>query len=219
VCSEAELQADPSRCGCDAVCRYKVCGNGILQAGEECDPPGPACSDRCEQLEDTCTGCIRDIDAQACSGALLLDGTDLVPLLQRGCLNDQACFELWSCYRESLCGQPVPSDCYCGAGVSTNQCEQPAFEPQGVCRDQALAAFEAQYLTPPVSNAEMLSEFQQLGRAPSGFPSYGVAGYLAEFCLVPDEAGAANVPTTRMLLEQSGADAARVEACVSACFP
>ncbi len=82
-CGDSTLQApDGEQCddgnntvgdGCDANCKHELCGNGILQPGEECDPPG-APAGQPNVCRFNCTFCgDGDVDA---SGGELLDNGD-----------------------------------------------------------------------------------------------------------------------------------------------
>jgi len=174
--------------------------------------------------EDTCTLCIRMIDAEAaaavnsdCLGRALLDAVDPTDRTKRGCVDDEACFDLWTCQQRSLCHLPVASACYCGELEDPADCEDPSFEPRGPCREEALAAFEAQFLARPDDNAHLLRELFNVADAPSGFALMATANVLASECLLPD--GYEGRPTTRGLLEASGLSDAAVDLCMNACLP
>jgi cysteine-rich repeat protein len=51
-CDDANLLSGD---GCSEICQREICGNGILDPGEACDPPGVAeCSDTCRLAIQTC---------------------------------------------------------------------------------------------------------------------------------------------------------------------
>lgn len=218
ACTEAQYDASPSQCACDANCLRTVCGNGVLQAGEACDPPGPVCSDTCELLEDECTSCIRRIDPSiggySCGGAPWLEGDPSFAAFSAGCLNDDACFALWTCFQTTQCAQSELYRCYCG-NVAADACERPSYLPTGPCKDQFIDAFQAQFQYEPQSNSEILDRYSDPSVPPGGYASYFIANDLAQFCLVPDGRSS----PLRAILEANGLSAPEVDACVEACLP
>jgi len=222
VCSAAQHAADPSQCACDSECQRTVCGNGVLQAGEQCDPPGPVCNESCELFIDRCTSCISRIEfggpnSGSCSGDAWLQGIDdFAPGFEQGCLNNEICFDAWNCYRTTQCAlNPLgPHVCYCGA-VPGDVCEQGNYQPNGPCKDEILAGFEEQFLYPPQSNGEVTASLSSFAVSPGGYAALFVPYDLATFCLVPDGAG---LPL-RTLLSGNGVTGAELEECIDACFP
>jgi cysteine-rich repeat protein len=224
VCSVAQYESNPAQCGCDASCLRQVCGNGILQEGEQCDPPGPVCTPTCQHSIDVCTECIRQVRDPLgyCEGDAFLNGDpEYGPGFEVGCMNDEACFNLWNCYRSTQCVYRAGTyfhACYCGtlpngSAVDENECRMATYEPTGACVDETLAAFEAQWRQPPTDNAEVLQLFNDYQMGPGArMPSYAIATYLAMGCLQgPD--------STRGILEASGVTDPPVAECISACYP
>jgi cysteine-rich repeat protein len=216
-CSLQEYQDAPSTCGCDDTCNYKVCGNLLVQQGEECDPPnGTSCNDSCQRSVDECTECILLLDqSQDCPADLLLNGSGVPDAWQTGCLQEVTCMDLWGCLRDSLCHMERGfAACYCGEAADFNACESSSFMPTGVCEDEFLAAFEVQWGRPPTDNAELLAGFSE---GPSNNNPYAAAIYIADLCLTPDSS--VLYTPLRIQLEQSGVSPEVADGCVNACFP
>jgi hypothetical protein len=196
----------------------------VVQDGEQCDPPGGACTDTCQLAIDTCTNCISQVrePSNRCEGDIFLNGTDEYgPGYEVGCINDEACFDLWNCYRTTQCilrADLFFHACYCGAlpdgtAVDFNECIKPTYEPSGVCREETLAAFEAQWKRQPFSNAEVLEKYLTFEKAEGARTfSYAAATYPAYTCLV-------DPAVTRETLVASGVTDPPVDECISACFP
>jgi len=134
-CSAAQYLDDPSQCGCDANCTYSACGNGIVQEGEQCDPPvDPICGDDCQFVGGgPCDDCI-----QATPG--------LGEYSTEYCDSDPLCFAVKRCVLQPIdrngnqepCAA-LPAECYCGIGADLDACENPDFEPTGPCVDEIRA--------------------------------------------------------------------------------
>jgi hypothetical protein len=90
------------------------------------------------------------------------------------------------------------------------------FAPSGACEAEERAAFEAQLMRAPESDAELLEKMFDMLDAPSGFPSLAAAHMLSSECLLPDSAPAA--PKTRALLTASGLPPDAIDTCIDACF-
>jgi cysteine-rich repeat protein len=217
VCSADEHDTDPASCGCDDHCLYKVCGNEIVQEGEECDPPnGASCDENCQRSVDDCTECMLRLDAnQPCTQDLFNGNGIPNDPFGLGCLQDPLCLDLWDCERESLCFLEGLAACYCGPGADFSACERSTYVLTGECKDEMLAAFEEQWGRPPNNNIEMMDNFFQVPPAPSRGPLVN-ASYIVDTCLVPD---GAFVTTLREQLTASGLSSQDVDTCMNACFP
>ncbi len=212
VCSMAEFTANPTSCGCGSTCAYKVCGNGIVQEGEQCDPPnGSTCGNDCQLAGlGECIECMKLVEGE-CGEALLVGIAD-IPGLETGCLNDKACFDLLRCQVDSRCGlKAAPRECYCGLeSADIEDCDQPTFVPKGPCKDQMIAAYSSQWGMSPVSNMELLDRYSNIETG-AGLPaSMFVANTLVD-CNIYQRSGLA------LGLRASGADEATVARCVTAC--
>lgn len=224
VCTAAQYEANPAQCGCDASCVRKVCGNGVLQEGEACDPPGPACSDTCELLEDRCTSCVRRIDidqaaSSGCGGGAWLEGTDDFPGFEQGCIHNEACYAAWTCYRTSLCALTAPFRsahvCYCGE-VAPEVCTGATYQPTGVCKDEIEAAFVDQFNYMPPNNMAVLEGWENAFDVPAGrYASFYVPYDLSQNCLGPTDDPA----LLRGRLLGNGLSETEAAECVEACFP
>lgn len=216
VCTVPEADADPSQCGCDETCLRKVCGNNIVQEGEECDPPnGGSCDDACQRNVDQCTECLLQIEpGQRCPADLFFNGSGAPDAFETGCLAEPTCMDLWTCMRDEECyiGRPI-SDCYCGAGVDPNTCESPSYAPKGKCKQEFIDAFTVQWGRAPVSNSELLGS---VNVNVNGHNSpYFLGVYIVNFCLSPD--GSTQIVPLRTQLLNSGLTTEEAAACVSAC--
>src|SRR5262249_47880318 len=84
TCSARTPLADGTACGTGKICRSAqcvntICGNGILEPGEECDPPnGLTCDANCKRITTpVCGNGIREGTEQCDDGNNLnLDGCD-----------------------------------------------------------------------------------------------------------------------------------------------
>jgi cysteine-rich repeat protein len=127
VCTLAQSQSDPSSCACDNKCKLVVCGNGFVQAPEQCDPPdGASCNDNCQLIGRTaCEDCIatsQDAETQS----MYCDGTPSCLLVER-CVIKEKCFN------------PLPQFCYCGT-QDLAACGAASFTPTGPCVDEIKGA-------------------------------------------------------------------------------
>jgi cysteine-rich repeat protein len=111
-----------------------LCGNGTVNAGEECEPPSSSsCSDDCKRVEDAvCIACEADtacVDlAESC---LWFDGAARA-----------LCYDVMECVRKTNCGDgPNDEDhkltkCFCG-DLATGKCiaapDSGAGAPNGAC--------------------------------------------------------------------------------------
>lgn len=217
LCSLAEYEDEANRastCGCDDACIYKVCGNDIVQEGEECDPPnGASCNDTCQRNIDDCTECMLLLDDNQLCRKMWLLGSGIPDQFEVGCLNESSCLDMWDCMRESQCALETGiAACYCGDGADFNACEGPAYVPTGVCKAEFLEAFEVQWGRPPTGNSEVLSGV--LPSAGNNNP-YSVAINIAQRCYLPDTYGL----SLRVQLEQSGVASEVIDTCINSCFP
>jgi len=71
----AEACDPPDGLHCDASCQW-VCGDGVVQSGEECDPPGPCCSATCLFVVICGNGCIEGTEQCDDGNTTNLDGCD-----------------------------------------------------------------------------------------------------------------------------------------------
>jgi len=136
LCSMAEFEDDETQCGCDSACKYTVCGNGIVQEGEQCDPPeDPICGDDCQFVGGgPCDECIQTNPYTAAYSEAYCD-------------SDPLCYAVKRCILQPIdrnghqepCAA-VAAECYCGIGANLDECEQPTFEPTGPCVEEIRAA-------------------------------------------------------------------------------
>jgi cysteine-rich repeat protein len=54
--------------GCDNLCRVRKCGDGIVQTGEQCDPPGATCTNQCQTASEMCGDGDKDSGEQCDDG-------------------------------------------------------------------------------------------------------------------------------------------------------
>ncbi|MCG5052040.1 MAG: DUF4215 domain-containing protein [Myxococcales bacterium] len=213
VCSVAEAQANPMACGCAKDCQLKVCGNGIVQEGEVCDPPdGTVCDDKCQRIGvSACVECIGLVEGEC--GKPLLNGVPLEKDLGRdiGCLNDAPCLALLNCLLDSRCGLGFsPQACYCGPTPEDNEmCEDPNFVPKGVCAEQSRKAYESQFAMTP-TNAAIFDDYFRVEPAPGRPASWYMANILADCHLYVSNGHATE-------LRMSGQSEETIARCVAAC--
>jgi cysteine-rich repeat protein len=218
VCSLSEYEDVTNRestCGCDDHCQFKVCGNEIVQEGEECDPPnGASCDDSCQRSIDDCTECMLLLDENQLCRNEWFTGSGIPDFFEVGCLEEPTCLDLWSCVRENQCSLDATfAHCYCGDTADLLACEGPTFVPVGDCKDEMRAAFRKQW------GVEANSNSQLLGGVAFGSPNnnpFTAAYYIAQRCYTPDTSA---ITPLRDQLTASGVAPGVVDACVAACFP
>jgi len=144
VCTSAEAASNPAACACDTHCKLVVCGNDIVQPGEQCDPPDESesiCDHTCHLVGlGPCQTCI---EASASDGMVQATYCDVEP----------TCLAAEKCMIDSKCFDPVPFNCYCGT-PDTGACQVPTFVPTGVC----LAAIKAGATA--TTNADIITQMQ-----------------------------------------------------------
>lgn len=215
VCSMADYASNPMSCGCGSTCQYKVCGNGIVQEGEQCDPPnGVTCGDDCKlQGLGECIGCIVLVKESECGTPAFMFGVPGQPGLDPGCFNDEACLKLLKCETDTHCalgwGQVA---CYCGGSNADTlpECEKPDFVPTGPCQAEIRAAYQSQWAMTP-TNAEVVSRYFDLGGA-EGRPFSMTNANILTDCVTIGNGFAAD-------LRASGESDETVARCVAACKP
>jgi cysteine-rich repeat protein len=212
VCSMAEFTTSPTSCGCGSTCEYKVCGNGVVQEGEDCDPPnGTTCAADCKRAGiSECMQCILLVTNDC--GKPLMEGIPGMPGFDKGCLNDKACFDLLQCTLDSRCGLGLPLRCFCGPEqADLDMCESPDFSPKGQCKVQTRDAFISQFGMPPGQNLDVIGSYYDLNPPTGGQSlSLGIAQTLADCTLYVTGGLAGN-------LQSSGASAQTVTRCLAAC--
>lgn len=109
---------------CGADCKIVVaCGNGVVEAGEECDETSATCVACKRVAEDLCTPCLSTLP-------------EIGEFLAGVCTPDQACADVLSCLKANpTCWTEIaPAACYCGnSQADIDACENPSFVPQGDC--------------------------------------------------------------------------------------
>lgn len=133
-----------------------VCGNGALEAGEECDDGNTkdgdgcssVCTNKCEQCEQA--NCTADPDTAAAFEACYGDDPSGKVAAQdgpaAGTPRNKLCQALIACVRRTNCGAITYGDpingCVCGDANSAD-CDA---NPQGKCADEVAAAAESRTL-------------------------------------------------------------------------
>ncbi|MDR7422959.1 MAG: DUF4215 domain-containing protein [Armatimonadota bacterium] len=129
---------------CGPTCRIvPICGNGIVEAGEECDSTASSCVSCRVVTVDACGACIATID-------------EVGDYERDVCRPDAACNNLLACLRtNSTCwSQNVPASCFCGlTPAQIDSCETPGVTAVGPCAAEFRAA------APGVVNAEILNQY------------------------------------------------------------
>jgi hypothetical protein len=140
VCDGTTLPAGtPAGTVCSADCKSligPVCGDGILQAGEQCDDKGPSpkCSNTCKTI--STVACVTCENAGDCAASVdnCLGGGNFSAAQETSCYGVMACIESSNC----LDGTGSLGKCYCGT-LSTSQCSAAPFDltaagaPNGAC--------------------------------------------------------------------------------------
>jgi cysteine-rich repeat protein len=234
VCSLEQSMSNASACGCDSLCMRKVCGNGKVQDGEDCDPPnGANCDQNCKRAGlPECVACMIESDPLDRRGSNLLrsflDGVpnDINPTPEVGCLADQTCYAALVCMLNSKCTtMPVSTACYCGTSSSeVEQCEDPSFVPKGPCASELRAAFKTQFGWEP-DNEEVFGNYfntsYESGKSTSttrGPKALGFSTILAEAASITRDA-TTGVAAGAVLndLTQAGKSPSEIERCAKAC--
>ncbi len=119
-CTPTDAQSVPNSCGCDTRCKYIVCGDGVVDPGEQCDPPnGGTCGPDCKVADQgPCIDCI--------------EGTDDGAAQRTYCDSDPRCIAVEQCAINSGCFAVIPVLCYCGI-TDPDACGADAFTPTGPC--------------------------------------------------------------------------------------
>ena len=157
-----------------------LCGNNVLDPGEQCDDGNtkfgdscsPTCTNTCEKCEHDLCGTNDDLssDYDHCygngfNGALATDGP------AAGTAKSKLCQAVVECVKRTQCNasdpfNPIPKPCYCGT-ANTDDC---ATTPNGVCSEAIAAAAESR-------------EFNKLvARVKSPQYALGVAFHLLTYC-------------------------------------
>jgi hypothetical protein len=151
----------------------------------------------------------------ACGGDGFLQGYEGAGQLEVGCLDAPVCYDLWTCYHTTGChgGAAGPMGCYCGADADVTACVSGTAPAVGRCKDEMLAAFEAQWGSPPSSVSQLATLF--LAGTDGAFTPltapYLQANYLQK-CMETEAA-------FRDYLDASAdLDETEAQACVDACF-
>jgi|GEM_PF-3916856 len=222
-CSMAEFMSTPTSCGCGSTCEYKVCGNSVVQEGEQCDPPnGTTCGADCKVAGlGECIECMLLAGDGIEPYKTVLQGNKDEPGFEKGCIDIKECFDLLTCHIDNHCFMnripktSISIDCYCGLDLSTQEqdvCESPDFVPKGPCATEYLEAYEIQHGNKPL-NAELIRQFYDftpgLGRPPAQYAAVVVMGLAV--------GTRANFPLSEHL-KAAGVDDLKIESCMNACF-
>lgn len=142
---ECDGTATPAGQVCSATCKITpVCGNSIVEAGEECDATGP-----------TCVMCKKPVTGSACNTCIAAI-PDIGAFNNTACQPDGQCKAALSCILANpTCWSALaPAACYCGnTQADIDGCESPAFVPKGACAAQLKAG------AANGTNAEVLARY------------------------------------------------------------
>ena len=121
---DAGEQCDPESERCVDCQLIPGCGNAVLEPGEECDAgePSERCDAQCRLTDTTVPSCLLQ-----CSPG------ELGPVQATYCDPHAACRAVEACVFETGCFLPIAATCYCGSNIV--DCRGPAFVPQGPCKD------------------------------------------------------------------------------------
>ena len=151
---------------CSASCQIEECGNGVLECAEVCDqsagdvPFGSQCACAPDSTSCTAAQCLTTelTPCRTCEEANCRNfqgiGIDLVA----GCFENadpvfvQQCIDVIACARRTACatGPRGAEECYCGAAVTTDQCQ--AGTVMGLCKSEIEIAAGGP-AGPPVTDA------------------------------------------------------------------
>ncbi len=168
-----------------------VCGNGILEPGEECDDGNTidedgcssTCTNKCEQCE-AAANCFTKYDlSQPCTSRadcenrnneepsfdLCFGASGQVPAAAgpaAGTLKSKLCQAVIACIRKTNCitdlTDTTPTSCYCGAGNDQVACET---NPLGPCAEEIADAAEARSFSTVQQQSAALDPTTTLGSA------------------------------------------------------
>jgi hypothetical protein len=135
------LSVSDGRCASSATLSVNCvpagrCGNGIIEPGETCEPPGTAtCDHACQRRMPPIDPCDACVEANCTADG---PGCDSLPSPIRRML----CQSLTQCMRRTRCGQMTNAFCWCG-GTPIPQCATGMLPPSGPCRPEEEAAAES----------------------------------------------------------------------------
>lgn len=165
VCTQAESESTPDVCGCDSECQLVVCGDGVKQPGEDCDPPnGFSCGDDC-----------RFLTASPCH-TCIANNPDIGIFQAELCDTNAACAALENCVIATGCFNPVAQTCWCGT-LDIDGCSLPSAPFPPVSNGlNCVTEYAAAYNDPP-TNAEAVDRTFVADTNPDG--TYVHPGYPA----------------------------------------
>lgn len=142
--------------GCDNLCRVRKCGDGVVQTGEQCDPPGATCTNQCQSASEMCGDGDKDSGEQCddgntasgdgCFNCMNECGDGVVdPQLGEACEPGKA---------KRRCRSAVKGQCFVCAG--NEACESrdicsATCQPSPVCGNGVLEAVAGEECDPPGS--------------------------------------------------------------------
>lgn len=144
--------------GCDSNCLVEECGNGRIEAGEECDPAIPSIAELCHsQGEAACTWTVA-CDYCAADHCADAGGRDLFgECYDAPAPEDDLCADVMECAHETLCAVNDPLACYCGDfNTQIAYCRVPGVA-RGMCKtecEQAASTSDPENITKQYEGSE-----------------------------------------------------------------